>query len=218
MIASLVTGGSHLLCAMLERMVRDMGGQIAAMDTDSAMIVSTKDGGLVPCAGGPHRLANYQAASGNAAIRALSLAEVDRIRERFEPLNPWRDTLKTPFLKLEKENFDSNGERQQLYAYCISAKLYCLFNLDGNRLLVRKPSGHGLGFLQAPYTIADWQRRTGRKWKENLPPWIFEAWHFILSRELGLPHKPPAWLKQPAVMAVPITTPQVLGTARRFQG
>ena len=209
-IGSLVTGGSHLLCAMLERTVRDMGGQITAMDTDSAMIVSTKSGGLVPCAGGPHKLANYQARGGSTAIRALSFAEVDSIRERFEPLNPWRKTLKTPFLKLEKENFDANGNRQQLTFYGISAKLYCLFNLEGNRLLVRKPSGHGLGFLQAPYTIADWQRRTGRKWKEDLPPWIFEAWHFILSRELGLPHRPPAWFKQSAVMAVPITTPQVL--------
>ena len=163
-----MTGGSHLLCAMLERAVRDMGGQIAAMDTDSAMIVSTKDGGLVPCAGGPHRLENYHEGSGNAAIRALSFAEVDSIRERFEALNPWRRTLKTPFLKLEKENFDANGERHQLYFYGISAKLYCLFNLEENKLLVRKPSGHGLGFLQAPYTIADWQRRTGRKWKEEL--------------------------------------------------
>ena len=216
-ISSLVTGGSHLLCAMLERIVRDMGGQIAAMDTDSAMIVSTKDGGLVPCAGGPHRLKNYEAPSGNAGIRALSWAEVDRIREQFEALNPWRNTPKTPFLKLEKENFDSNGERHQLHVYSIAAKLYCLFNLDGNRLLVRKPSGHGLGFLQAPYTVADWQRRTGRKWKENLPPWIFEAWHFILSRELALPHKRPSWLKQPAVMAVPITTPQVLARLGVFK-
>jgi hypothetical protein len=209
-IASLVTGGSHLLCAMLERKVGDMGGQIAAMDTDSALIVSTEEGGLVPCAGGPHRLASYQEGSGNAAIRALSFAQVDSIREAFEPISPWRDTLKTPFLKLEKENFDANGKRHQLNFYGISAKLYCLFNLDGDRLLVRKPSGHGLGFLQAPYTIADWQRRTGRKWEEKLAPWIFEAWHFILSRELGLHHKLPAWLKQPAVMAVPITTPQVL--------
>lgn len=216
-IGSLVTGGSHLLCAMLERVVRDMGGQIAAMDTDSAMIVSTKDGGLIPCAGGPHKLANYQAGSGNAAIRALSFAEVDSIRERFESLNPWRKTLKTPFLRLEKENFDSNGERQQLNFYGISAKLYCLFNLDRNRLLVRKPSGHGLGFLQAPYTIADWRRRTGRKWKENLPPWIFEAWHFIFSRELGFPYRSPAWLKQPAVMAVPITTPQILSRLGVFK-
>jgi hypothetical protein len=208
-IGSLVTGGSHLLCAMLERTVRDMGGQIAAMDTDSAMIISTKHGGLVPCAGGPHRLANYHDGSGNAAIRALSFAEVDSIRERFEPLSPWRKTLKTPFLKLETENFDAHGHRQPLNFYGISAKLYCLFNLEGNKLVVRKPSGHGLGFLQAPYTNADWQRRTGQKWKENLPPWIYEAWHFILSRELGFPQRSPAWLKQPAVMAVPITTPQV---------
>jgi hypothetical protein len=48
-----------------------------------------------------HRLSQYQASSGNAAIRGLAFAEVDQIRERFEPLNPWRKTLKTPFLKLE---------------------------------------------------------------------------------------------------------------------
>jgi hypothetical protein len=105
-------GGSHLLCAMLECAVRDMGGHIAAMDTDSAMIVSTKDGGLIPCAGGPHRLQNYEVPSGHAAIRALSWAEVNRIRELFEALNPWRNTLKTPFLKLEKENFAPDGQRQ----------------------------------------------------------------------------------------------------------
>jgi hypothetical protein len=215
--ASLVTGGSHLLCAMMECIVRDMGGQIAAMDTDSAMIVSTKDGGLVPCAGGPHKITNYRAGSGNAAIQALSFAQVDSIRERFEPISPWRETLKTPFLKLEKENFDVDGNRQQLNFYGISAKLYCLFNLEGHRLLVRKPSGHGLGFLQAPYSIEDWQRRTGRKWKEALPPWIFEAWHFILSRELRLSHELPSWLKQPAVMEVPISTPQVLARLGVFK-
>ncbi|HWY59400.1 MAG TPA: hypothetical protein VNZ03_33355 [Terriglobales bacterium] len=216
-VASLVTGGSHLFCAMLECAVREMGGHIAAMDTDSAMIVSTRDGGLVPCGGGPERLEKYHAPGGNAAIHALSWAEVDRIRERFEALNPWRDTLKAPSLKLEEENFAPDGERQLLYAYCISAKLYCLYNLDGGKLLVRKPSGHGLGFLQAPYTIADWKRKTGRKWNEDLSPWVFEAWHHILSRELGLPHKPPSWLKQPAVMAVPITTPNVLSRLGSFK-
>lgn len=216
-IASLVTGGSHLLCVMLERAVRDKGGHIAAMDTDSAMIVSTQHGGLVRCAGGPHKFKSYQLPGGNSAVRALFYAAVDRIRERFETLNPWRDTLKIPFLKLEKENLAADGRREQLYAYCISAKLYCLFNLDGDKLLVRKPSGHGLGFLQAPYSIDEWQRKTGRKWTEDLPPWIFEAWHLILSRELGLPQTPPRWLKQPAAMAVPITTPQVLGRLVHFQ-
>jgi hypothetical protein len=213
-IASLVTGGSHLLCAMLERAVRDLGGQIAAMDTDSAMIVSTKDGGLVPCVGGPATLAEYQLPGGNAAIRALSYAQVDLIRERFEALNPWSGV---PFLKLEKENFGADGERCQLFAYCISAKLYCLFNLNEDRLLVRKPSGHGLGFLQAPYSVAGWEKKTGRKWEENLPPWLFEAWHCIVSRELALPHKPPRWLKQPVAMAVPLTTPQVLQRLGHFK-
>ena len=216
-IASLVTGGSHLLCAMLERSVRDMGGQIAAMDTDSAMIVSTKDGGLIACPGGPHRLEKYKAGSGNAAVWALSYAQVESIRKRFESLNPWRKTLKAPFLKLEKENFDAEGNRKQLYFYGISAKLYCLFNLVGSNLLVRKPSGHGLGLLQAPYTIAEWQRKTRRKWKEDLPPWIYEAWHFVLSRELGLPHRPPSWLKQPAIMTVPITTPRILARLGAFK-
>src|SRR5689334_25406505 len=89
-IASLVTGGSHLLCAMLERAVHDMGGQIAAMDTDSAMIVSTENGGLIRCAGGPHRLNEFQLPSRHAAVRALSWAQVDSICARFESLNPWR--------------------------------------------------------------------------------------------------------------------------------
>ncbi len=217
LIASLVTGGSHLLCAMLERLVQDMGGQIAAMDTDSAMVVSTKYGGLVPCAGGPHRIEEFQLPSGHAAIKALSHADVDRLRDRFEAINPWRSTLNVPFLKLEKENFALDGQRQQLYAYCIAAKFYCLYNLEQNNLVVRKPSGHGLGFLKAPYSIADWQRRTGRKWKEDLPPWVFEAWHFIISRELGLPYQPPRWLMRPAVMAVPISTPQVFERLGRFK-
>ncbi len=147
---------------------------------------------------------------------ALSLRWIS-IRDRFESLNPWRRCAQNSIPEVEKENFDCEWRAPATVLYCFSAKLYCLFNLDGNKVLVRKPSGHGLGFLLAPYTIADWQRRTGRKWKEDLPPWIFEAWHLILSRELGLPHKPPTWLKQPAVMTVPITTPQVLGAARRFQ-
>lgn len=39
----------------------------------------------------------------------------------------------------------------------------------------------------------------------------------MLSRELGLPHRPPAWLKQPAVMTVPITTSQVLSRLGSFK-
>ena len=192
-------------------------GQLAAMDTDSAMIVPTERGRLVPCAGGSHSVKTFQLPSRHAAINALSYTAVDQIRNRFEAINPWRRPLKVPFLKFEKENFASDGQRRQLYVYCIAAKFYCLYNVEGNKLLVRKPSGHGLGFLKAPYKLEDWQRRTARKWEEDLPPWIFEAWHYILSRELNLPHQPPRWLKQPAAMAIPISTPQVMERLGRFK-
>ncbi len=99
--------------------VGDMGGQIAAMDTDSARIVSTNKGGLVPCVGGPHRRKTYNVPNGYSAVRALSEAEVERLRDRFETLNPWRETLKVPFLKLEKENYGLDGQRKQLHAFCI---------------------------------------------------------------------------------------------------
>ena len=66
--------------------------------------------------------------------------------------------------------------------------------------------------------ITDLRRREDRSQMEReRTPWIYKAWHFILSRELGFPHKPPAWLKQPAVKAVPITTPQILARLGVFK-
>jgi len=70
-IGSLVTGGSHLLCGLWKAGAR-LGRQIAAMDTDSAMIVSTKGGGMLPCAVAPNsRTTNRGAKRGIG--RCLSL-------------------------------------------------------------------------------------------------------------------------------------------------
>lgn len=78
-IASLVHRRVAFALRHVGRVVRDMGGHIAAMDTDSAMTVSTKMADLIPCAGGPHKLRQYRVPSGHDAIRELSFAEVDRI-------------------------------------------------------------------------------------------------------------------------------------------
>ncbi len=43
-LASLITGGSHLLLALLERLVTDRGGTYAMEDTDSIAIVASKEG------------------------------------------------------------------------------------------------------------------------------------------------------------------------------
>ena len=43
-LASLITGGSHLLLALLERLVTDRGGTYAMEDTDSIAIVARQRG------------------------------------------------------------------------------------------------------------------------------------------------------------------------------
>ncbi len=192
-ISSLVFGGSHLLLAMLHKMARHAGSEWIACDTDGGMLCSMPTGGPFKC----HR----------DTIQALSYKQVDAIRARFESLNPRKGT---PFLKLEDENFTEDGKkRHQLFGYSVAAKRYSLFNLENGELKLRKVSGHGLAHLIPPYTIREWERKHGRKWTEDLHPFIYDAWDYLLSRELKLsPVRRPSWLTLPAAMPFPVTTPQ----------
>ena len=105
-LASLITGGSHLLLALLERLVTDRGGTYAMEDTDSMAIVAIKDGGLVPCPGGP-----YRTEDGREAIRALTWEQVREIVALLDRLNPYdREAVKEPILKIEDDNFDPKTE------------------------------------------------------------------------------------------------------------
>src|SRR6202035_967276 len=72
--SALITAGGRLLLAMLEKMVTDAGGTYLMCDTDSMAIVSSERGGLVPCNGGPHKMAD-----GSDAIKALSWSETREI-------------------------------------------------------------------------------------------------------------------------------------------
>ena len=55
------------MLALAQREVERRGGEVAYCDTDSLAVVATKDGGFVPCEGGPYRLAD-----GSRGLRALS--------------------------------------------------------------------------------------------------------------------------------------------------
>jgi hypothetical protein len=136
-LAACITGAARLMLALLERLVTDAGGHYAFCDTDSMAIVATPDGRPAP---------NGQ------TITALSCAQVDGIINRFATLNPYNPGLVGgSILELEEWNFDPNtGERRQLYCHAISAKRYALYNREGDRLLLRKPSEHGLGHLLNP--------------------------------------------------------------------
>jgi hypothetical protein len=227
-LAAFITGAARLMLALLERCVLDMGGSYVFCDTDSLAIVSSEHGGLVPCPGGA-----YQTADGQAAIRALSWAEVDGIVARFAALNPYdRSAVPGSILKVEAENFDpASGARRQLYCWAISAKRYCLYNLDPDGApILRKVSEHGLGGVYLdptdPRPALD-PRGPGLAYEpegdgddESLEPaavpvvkarpWIVEAWAWLLGEALGRPTTPPSWLDRPAVSRVTVSSPPLL--------
>jgi hypothetical protein len=208
-LASWITSGAHLLLAVVERLVSDAAGVWALMDTDSAAIVATEHGGLVPCPGGDRRMPD-----GREAVYALSWEEVrTKVIESLRALNPYRgEAGKESVLKIEKENFNPDGTQRQLFAYSVSSKRYCMFveNQDAERVIV-KASAHGLGFLYPPFEDKD------RKHKEH--QWIWDAWEHILALELDGPDaaraKRKPYFDPPAMMQIAITTPALL---TRFKG
>lgn len=206
-LASLITSGGRLLLAMLEKSVHEKGGNYLFCDTDSLCIVGTRAGGLIPCEGGVFRCET------KPAIKALSLAEVSSIAEKFSKLNPYDSSLVRQILKIEDINYvdsDLGKPFRQLFGYAISAKRYALYTRSGNEIRIEKASGHGLGYLFAPK-----ERKTDEEISDDeTPQWVTEAWDFLLRKELGLPSKEPSWLDLPAMMRMVVTTPNVLKNRR----
>jgi len=206
-LASLITSGGRLLLAMLERSVQNREGSYLFCDTDSLCIVATKDGGFVPCEGGTFRW------EGNAAIKVLSLAEVEAIAEQFRKLNPYDSSLVPEILKIEDiDHVDCDPKKpfRQLFGFAISAKRYALYSQSANEICIEKASGHGLGYLFAPKET----KRDKQRDEAEVPDWIKEAWEHLLRKELGLTLREPSWLRLPAMMRMVLTTPNVLKNRR----
>jgi hypothetical protein len=178
--------------------VRERGGSYVFCDTDSLAIVASKDGGLLACPGGQHRLPD-----GREAVKALSWPGVEEVRQRFAALNPYdREAVPGSVLKAEEENFDEDsGEQRELFCYAISAKRYVLYHLDSEgRPVIRKYSRHGLGHLLNP---------TDPDSREH--DWIAEIWRYIIAADvLGETPPEPAWFVRPALGRVGINDPRTL--------
>jgi len=141
-IAALITGGAHLLLAMLERCITDKGGHFLFCDTDSMCIVASRTGGWVGCPNEPR-------------IKALSWEDVKEITKRFGSLNCYdRTKVRGSILKIEKVNFNNN-KQIELFGYAISAKRSDLYRYDaqGNIVIV-DAKAHGLGYLYPQTSIA----------------------------------------------------------------
>ncbi len=119
-----------------------------------------------------------------------------KLQDYFEPLN----TLSSDpgFLKLEKENYDEQGELRELWFYGISAKRYVLYIIDQKRQPVPvKWSSHGLGYLMHDKSN-DWEK---------------ELWTNILKYAYGKITKQQLldiYQNEYAVAKLQITTPNLL--------
>jgi hypothetical protein len=205
-VAALITAGGRLLLALAECLLARHGGVSAYADTDALAIVATKDGGLVPSPGGPHRLPD-----GRDAVVALSWAEVDAaILAPFAAFNRY-DLAIIPgsILTLEKENFDAAGARQQVWVYAIAAKRYARFARDPDgAITILKACEHGLGHLIAPCS----PDAAGRSW-------MAQIWHRVICEAEGMPVGPvPEWFAQPALMRLTASTPRLLAPFQRLRG
>jgi hypothetical protein len=190
--AALTTSAARLMLALLEQRVTDVGGTIAFGDTDSAAIVATRRGGLIPCPGGAERMSH-----GVRAIRALSWAQVQAVIDAFVPLNPYdRDLVPDSILRMEQQNFDQAGRQRTLWAFAISAKRYALFTRGRKgKIEIVAAKEHGLGHLLSPLDAG----REGREW-------IPALWEAIVREALGESLVLPAWVDRPAVSRITVST------------
>ena len=188
-IASLITSGGRLLLAMLEKCIADAGGTYLFCDTDSAAIVSAENRQHIAMPDGAN------------PITAISRAEVQRIVDRFEPLNPYDRTLVPgSILKIHKLNWDHDKKHRQLFGYSIAAKRYALYTKSHNEIEIVEPKAHGLGYFHPP-------KDSPEGWNHEAPQWIFEAWDWIVRGVLGLERTKPAWFDLPVMMRLTLSTP-----------
>jgi hypothetical protein len=199
-LAACITAGARLMLALLEREVAGLGGTYAICDTDSMAIVSTRERSVVPCNGGPVDL------NGRQSIQALSFAEVNDVVESFNALSPYDRELVPSLLKVESVNYSKDsGGRQQLFCDAVSAKRYCLFNLEGSGPVIRDPKEHGLGHLLNPVDPAD----PARNWIETL-------WLLIIREDLGQRADEPTWFERIAASRFSASSAYVLRAFQEF--
>jgi hypothetical protein len=216
--AALITAGGRLMLAIMQSMARKKGGTYLLTDTDSMLYVAAERGGVVPCAGGPEKLAD-----GSPAVRAMSWTQVEEICEELNGLNPYDRNTIGRILKIEDCNYDCTKKQHQLYGLAVSAKRYAVYTRRKKASLeIIKPSEHGLGIVFVP----DKRRYKPQNCLDQdttYAGWIVEAWEQLLDRHFRSIRDPEDALvaqgwglgKLPAVMRIRVTTPNVMEALRK---
>jgi hypothetical protein len=200
LLATFTTAGARLLLALAERLATDEGIEWSHCDTDSM--------GLARPLG---------------MSDAEFLERAKRVQDWFTALNPY--SKKGAFFRIEETNFRLRDgtlteELEPLYFWGIAPKRNCLFNLDDQgRPILRKASGHALGYLRAPYGEAHAPRGIPKPvvplGELGVPRWEYDLWYRIVEAAIdGHPNQVrlddlPGFDK-PAMSRYAATTPALL--------
>lgn len=189
-IAACITAAARLMLTLLERCVADAGGSWMFCDTDSMAIVATDTGGLHPCPGGEHEMPD-----GTDAVRALSYAQVDAIRDRFRQLNPYDPNHVPDLLKTEVDGI----------GLAVSAKRYGIWDTTDTPQLPHLPpvkiSQHGLGRYLDPVTPREERRNAAGQLK-----WVLQSWQWVAAAMEDPDTALPAWADLPAVSRISVSS------------
>ncbi len=200
-LGSLITAGGRLLLGMLERCVEGQGGTYAWADTDALAVVSKAEGGS---------LSHVPGCQGR---RILPRSEVQEIIDRFADLSPYN--FGGSILRLLNCNYVDDPDKgflENVLAFCISAKRYCVYTRDDDKVTIIDPKASGLGYLYPPAdSPAGWDE------EHEIPSWVYQAWEWLVRHGNGLmPNHPPSWSRRPQMMRMVVTTNGLLKRLHRW--
>ena len=156
--------------------------------------------------------------------RDIFIEKTNAVIDWFIPLNPYEKP--GSILQIEDINYGKGKSPEPLFCYAISAKRYCLFNIDKNGSpILRKASAHGLGHLMEPYSeneaLPELPRPQYPLPKIGVKRWQHDLWIKIIEAALnGNPDQVPLdWhpaLQKPALSRYGATSPELLAWMRHW--
>lgn len=130
---------------------------------------------------------------------AVPAEHVWEIQSFFQALNPY--PFEAELFKLEKYNFDGQGNLVDLQFLGISAKRYVLYYEKDGRFIIQKASYHGLGHIKNPFEDVDDKEWIDEVWMD----FLLQYHHRISEEKLSLKYSGCY-----AISPFTVTTPRLL--------
>jgi len=130
---------------------------------------------------------------------AVPPENVEEIQSFFQGLNPY--PFRAELFKVEKYNFDEQGNLVDLKFLGISAKRYVLYYEKNGRFIIQKASYHGLGHIKNPFKNVDDNQWIDEIWMD----FLLKYHQKISEEELNLKYS-----DSYAISPFTVTTPRLL--------